>query len=116
MRPLRSLARKTRRASGRVVVVVLPTEIDIDNSEQVGILLGATLAAGADVLVADLTATTFCDVSGMRAMIRATDEAAAIGGQLRLALPVGRIRQLLNLTSLDSALLIYPSVRQAVAA
>jgi anti-sigma B factor antagonist len=111
----RSALNRFRRPAG-VAIVVLPAEIDIANSEQVYGLLCAALVPGVDVLVADLTGTTFCDAGGLRAMVRARDRVNVIGAQLRLAVPSSRIRRLLDLINLEVRLPTYSSIRQAVAA
>ncbi len=111
----RSALNRFRGPAG-IAIVVLPAEIDIANSEQVYSLLCAALAPGIDVLVADLTGTTFCDAGGLRAMVRARDRVNVIGAQLRLAVPSSRIRRLLDLINLEVRLPTYSSIRQAVAA
>jgi anti-anti-sigma factor len=67
------------------------------------------------VVVADLSATTFCDASGIRALLRVRDQVAATRVELRLAVPPGRVRNLLELLSLDRQLAMYSSVSQAAA-
>ena len=103
------------RTPAGTVVVGLPSEIDIANADRVHDLLCAALAPGIDVVVGDLTSGTFCDVSGVRALLRARNQAVAAGAELRLAVPPGRLRKLLNLISPDGQLRIYPSVRRAAA-
>jgi anti-sigma B factor antagonist len=98
-----------------VAIVALPAEIDIANAEQVWRRLSAALAPGVEVVVADLSATTFCDASGIRALLRVRDQAAATRVGLRLAVPPGRVRNLLELLSLDRQLAMYPSASQAAA-
>ena len=49
------------------VVVVLPAEIDVTNSEQVYDRLVAALTPGVDIVIADMTSTSFCDSSGVHA-------------------------------------------------
>ncbi len=53
------------------VVVTLPAEIDMANSGQVRRELYAALATGVAVVVAGMTATTFCDTMGFRALVMA---------------------------------------------
>jgi anti-sigma B factor antagonist len=98
-----------------LAIVALPAEIDIANAEQVWHRLSAALAPGVEVVVADLSATTFCDASGIRALLRVRDQAAVTRVELRLAVPPGRVRNPLELLSLDRQLAIYPSASQAAA-
>jgi anti-sigma B factor antagonist len=66
--------------------------------------------------VADLTSTTFCDSLGARQMVLAHRHARALGAELRLALPSGGVRRVLELLGLDQVLLLYPTVESALSA
>lgn len=66
-------------------VVELPAEIDHDSAGQVQAALTSALAAGVTVLVADMTATTYCTLEGVRALLRAYRAAQSAGAQFRLA-------------------------------
>jgi anti-sigma B factor antagonist len=106
-----------RHGSGQVVVVPLPVEIDISNSESVGAELGAACASGAGVIIADLTSTAFCDSSGIRYLLLAHDEATAHHAQLRLAVqPDGMVLRMLTLMGLHRVLQVHVSLDEATAA
>jgi anti-sigma B factor antagonist len=106
-----------RHGSGQLVVVPLPAEIDISNSESVGAELGAACASGAGVIIADLTSTAFCDSSGIRYLLLAHDQAAAHGAQLRLAVqPDGMVLRLLTLMGLHRVLQVHVGLDEATAA
>jgi anti-sigma B factor antagonist len=94
-------------------VIAIPDEIDMNNSGLVGDSLRAAFG-GAAVVVADLTRTTYCDTSGARALLLATQEASAAQVELRVALPDGHVLQMLHLTGLDQLLRIYPTVAEAL--
>jgi anti-anti-sigma regulatory factor len=64
---------------GGAAVFVLPAEIDIANSAGVAAALCGLLRAGA--VIADLTSTTFCDSSGIAALLRASSVREAIRGR-----------------------------------
>jgi anti-sigma B factor antagonist len=67
------------------------------------------------VITADMTATVFCDTSGVHALVRAHELADAGGRQLRLALggsPTSRIVQLLGL---DQIVPVYSDVEESLA-
>ena len=99
-----------------VMVVRLAAEIDLTNREQVYDRLCAAFAGGAAVVVADFTATSFCDCGSLRRLLTVQHQAAAQGSQLRLALPPGSpVRRVADLTDLDGQLSVYPSVREATA-
>ena len=97
------------------VIVTLPAEIDAANAESVGERLRAAFTPGVTVVIADMTATVFCDSAGMRHLILADDCAAAHGAQLRLAVLPGHVLRVLKLMGLDRLLSIYPSLAAALA-
>lgn len=72
-------------ARAQPVVVTLPREIDMTNACQVSQRLCAALAAGAPIVVADMTATRFCDSMGLRALVLAHEQASASSAELRVA-------------------------------
>jgi anti-sigma B factor antagonist len=97
-------------------VVVLPAEIDVTNSEQVYEQLLAALGPGVDTLVADLTATIFCDSSGVHAIMHAYETAGQRGAGMRLAvLPGTSVRRVLQLIGVGRLIPVYPSLEEALA-
>lgn len=99
------------------VIVELPAEIDVTNSGQVYDELVAALAPGEQVVIANLTSTTFCDSSGVRAIVHAHETAVASNVRLRLAVsPEGSVRRVLELTGAASLMPVYPSLEEAVEA
>jgi anti-anti-sigma factor len=68
-------------------VVTLPAEIDMGNADSVSADLQAAFAPTVTIVVADLTATTFCDSRGIRALVLAQKHSAASGAELRLVVP-----------------------------
>ena len=98
------------------VVVALPTEIDMTNADRVGQQLGSALTPGVRTVIADMTATRFCDSSGISMLVQAHKQAAANGTELRLVVASPAVLRPLTLTGLDDLLAIYPSLSQALAA
>src|SRR5262245_40882234 len=96
-------------------VVTLPDEIDAVNAERVGADLQAAFGPGVTVVVADMTATTFCDSAGIRALVLAHSQAAASGAELRLAVSSASVLRILALVGLDGLLAVYPSLPEALA-
>lgn len=104
-------------AQGVPVVVALPAEIDVTNSGQVHDQLVAALEPGVDIVIADLTSTVFCDSSGVHAIMRAYEEAAARDVQLWLAVAqAGSVRRVLELTGVGRLMPVYPSLQDAMGA
>lgn len=104
-------------ASGRVSfakVVLLPAEIDMANAGAVVADLRAAVAPGVTTVVADMTATTFCDTAGIRALVLAHKHAAAGGAELRLVVESPGVLRVMNLLGVDAVLAIYASLQQAL--
>jgi anti-sigma B factor antagonist len=100
---------------GQTAVVTLPVEIDITNADQVREDLLSILNQGATLLIADLSATTFCDSAGVGALARTFRRADASQSEMRLAVSASAVRRVLALTGVDRLLDIYPNVTAALA-
>ena len=87
---------------GHQVIVGLPDEIDIINSDATRAALDQALAQRPGVLVADMTATTFCACDGVSALIRAYRRAAANGAEVRIAARAPLVRRPLPAVRRDS--------------
>jgi anti-sigma B factor antagonist len=99
------------------VVVVLPAEIDVTNSEQVYEQLIAALAPGVNTVVADLTSTVFCDSSGVHAIMHAYENAAARDVRMRLAVsPTTSVRRVLELIGVSHLMPVHASLQEALTA
>jgi anti-sigma B factor antagonist len=98
------------------VVIALPAEVDMANAGRVGQQLGSAFTSGVRTVIADMTATTFCDSSGISMLVRAHQQAAANKAQLRLVVPSTTVLRALTLVGMDDLLPIYPSLSQALAA
>jgi anti-sigma B factor antagonist len=103
-----------QRAASPKVVVALPEEIDGLNAARVEEELVVAIGAGGTV-IADMSATTFCDSAGVRAVVQAWKQAAAAGGEVRVVVGTSPVRRILNLTAMDQVLSIYDSLDAALA-
>ena len=72
---------------GPLTVVTFPAEIDMATADAIGEQVAAAIAPGVPAVIADMTATTFCDSAGINMLIRARKQATAHGAELRLLLP-----------------------------
>ena len=96
------------------VVVVLPAEIDVTNSEQVYEQLVAVLAPGVDTVIADMMSTVFCDSSGVHAIMHAYESAAARDVRMRLAVsPATSVRRVLELIGVGRLMPVHSSLEEA---
>jgi anti-sigma B factor antagonist len=96
------------------VIVGLPTEIDMQNADEVRDRLCAEAKPGIAVVVADLSLTEFCDSMGIREIVRGLRLLAGVGVELRLVIPPGTVRRVMQLIGLDQAVTVWPSVAAAV--
>jgi anti-sigma B factor antagonist len=97
------------------VVVLLPAEIDVTNSEQVYDQLVAALTPGVNTMVADLTSTLFCDSSGVHAIMHAYESAAARDVRMRLAVsPNTSVPRVFQLIGVSRLMPVYSSLQEAL--
>lgn len=104
------------RAGQEPAVVTLPDEIDATNSRDVGASLQAAVQPRLSLLIADLSATTFVDSTGVRAVVQAYRKARQAGTDLRLVVPGGQVRRILAISGVDTLLPIYPDLQAALEA
>ena len=103
------------RWSDQTAVVRLPAEIDLMIADALREALLAVLNQGALGLVADMTATTFCDSAGINALVRADKRAAAGGATMRIAVTAPPVLRVFSLLGIDRLIDIHPSVASALA-
>lgn len=101
--------------SGRTAVLRLPSEIDLTIADDLREALLSVLNQGALALIADMSATTFCDSAGITALIRAARRAEANGASMRIAAVTPLVSRVFGLVGIDRLIEIYPSVDAAVA-
>ncbi|MBV9379232.1 MAG: STAS domain-containing protein [Streptosporangiaceae bacterium] len=99
------------------MVAVLPAEIDVTNAENTGdrLVKVAVSSPGTRVVVADLSATRFCDSAGVRYLLLAHQRAAASGVDIRLAALREPVLRVLELMGVDRLVRTYPTVYAALA-
>jgi anti-anti-sigma factor len=92
----------------------LPGEIDLTNAGAVLALITAAFSPGVAVVIADLTATRFCDSAGLRQLLKAHQHAADAGVQLRLVIPPrGPVGWVIELTGINRHVAVYPTLQLA---
>lgn len=96
-------------------IVILAKEIDSTNCDQTAADLASVFGLGVRAIIADMTHTTFCDSSGVRALLQAHKFAARQGTELRLVVNSEAVLRTLELTGLTSTFLLYPTIDAAMA-
>jgi LuxR family transcriptional regulator, maltose regulon positive regulatory protein len=102
--------------AGQQAVVALPERMDASSAGQICEELLSVINGGATALVADMTATTWCDHAGADAVVGAFQRAVISGTELRLVGTAEQVSQMLSLSGLDHLVPIYPSLAAATAA
>ncbi|MGW4688058.1 STAS domain-containing protein [Streptomyces sp. NPDC004244] len=91
---------------GRVAAVRPTGEIDIATAPSLrralAEALGLVRASRADRIVTDCSAMTFCDSSGLNALLAARQEAAKANVEIHLANPAPQFQRLLQISGADS--------------
>jgi LuxR family maltose regulon positive regulatory protein len=101
---------------GQPAVVALPERMDASSAGQIREELLSVINGGATALIADLTATTWCDHAGADAVVGAFQRAVISGTELRLVVTAEQVSRMLSLSGLDHLVPIYPSLAAATAA
>lgn len=104
----------TVRPLGVPEIVSLPAEIDIGNCEAAGEELLTAFRPGVLVVIADMSATTFCDCSGLRELMIANEQAACAGTELRVVVASRAVRRIVEITGAGKVLRLYPDMITAL--
>jgi anti-anti-sigma factor len=102
--------------TGQRAVVTLPEHVDMSNAAQIREQLLAVFDRGAAVVIADMSATAWCDYVGVDAVARACQRAAVCRAELRLVATAPTVRRLLAAEGLDRLVPVYSSVEAAITA
>ena len=102
-------------APGRPVVVTLPAEFDVGIAAGIYTQITAAFASGVRVVVADMTATMFCDTMAIRTLVLAHRQAPANGTELRLVVMSPGVLRIMEVLGVDTMLPVYDSLEEALA-
>ena len=101
-------------AQAAPVVVALPATLDMGSADDLSGQFAAALAPGVQVIIADMTATTFCDSSGARVPVLAWQRSLANGTEMRLAVPSPGVVRALQIQGIDTVMPVYPTLDEAL--
>ncbi|MER7515666.1 STAS domain-containing protein [Streptomyces sp. NPDC126499] len=101
---------------GTLAVLALSGEFDINAAPAVRARALELIADGHPHLVADLAGVTFCDSSGLGALVGIWRCAKDADGTLTLSAVPDRLSRLLSVTGMDTLLPAYPTAEAALAA
>ncbi|MET7670371.1 STAS domain-containing protein [Micromonospora luteifusca] len=86
----------------------LTGELDLSTASELSAAIDGLTAAGQTRVLLDLAGLTFCDSTGMAVFVRGDNQAAAVGGWLRLTGANGRVERVLRVTGLAEVLRYEP--------
>jgi anti-sigma B factor antagonist len=98
----------------RVDLVVVSGRVDSSTSTELDEILQGRLDEGRSNLVLDLSDVHYMSSSGLRSLVSALRESKKKGGDVRIASPSERVREVLGLAGLDSLFESYDDVTAAV--
>jgi anti-anti-sigma factor len=90
-------------------LISLTGEIDVDSTPLLRETVASCLLDGVRGIDIDLTAVTFCDCSGVNALLSAARRAAAAGGTVRVHHPPPMLVRLFALTGADVLVAAAPA-------
>ena len=97
-----------------IAILALAGELDLATRPRLDTALDAVLADGLRSVLIDLDALTFCDSSGLGALLRAHRVTTQVGASVVVAAARGPVARLLVLTNLAAAVRVEPEVQPAL--
>jgi anti-anti-sigma factor len=94
-------------------VITLPSEVDTSNGDQIRSDLLTAIDQGAAPLIVDLSATTFCDSAGVKAIVSAYRRAVTTGTDIRLVIASPMVRRVFALTEADRLVSVHTTLAEA---
>lgn len=113
--PVRSLAGTVLRHRPATLLITLPAQVDESNAAEIRANLMAAAERRPYVLIADMSATRWCDWAGAGALASTFSRAATGGTELRLVLTDESVRRVIAINGLTQVLPIFDDVTSASA-
>ncbi len=96
--------------TGKRAVVAFPADIDATIADRIREqLVGLVEDHGARIVVADLSATGFCDSAGITALVTVQKKAKANGAVVQVIAGSPQVLRIFELTGLDQVLDVFPT-------
>ncbi len=99
---------------GQVTLVQVQGRVDSMTANQLGEALTKEIDGGSINVVLDLSSVDYMSSAGLREIVTALKKAKRATGDLRLAQPSDRVREVLEMAGLDTIFRIYTSQAEAV--
>ena len=101
------------RQQGGALVLAVTGDLDLDTVPPLGEAMESAAKAGGGPVVVDLSGVAFADSTTVNVLLQGQGE---LGPRLRLAAPSGFMRRLIGVIGLDSAVPVFATVDEAIAA
>jgi anti-sigma B factor antagonist len=101
-------------AFDHVTLVEVKGRVDSSNADELGEILNREIEDGHTHIVLDLAGVDYMSSAGLREIVSALKRAKRGTGDVRLAQPSYRVREVLEMAGLDTILQIYPTQGEAV--
>lgn len=101
--------------SGDATVVHAVGELDLHTAPMLQTELEQAIAAGANLLVADLSQVDFMDSTGLSVIVATVAALRELQGELRVVSATDRISKVFTLTGVDQQVGMFSSVAEALA-
>lgn len=98
----------------RVQLFEISGRVDSSNADELGGALDRAVDDGKNNIVLDLGGVEYMSSAGLREMVRVLKTVKKKGGDLRIANPSDRVKEVLELAGLDSIFEIYSTQVEAV--
>jgi anti-sigma B factor antagonist len=97
-----------------VTLVEVSGRVDSMNADQFGGALNTQIDGGKVHIVLDLSSVEYMSSAGLREIVTSLKKAKKAQGDLRLAQPSQRVREVLEMAGLDTIFRIYSTQSEAV--
>lgn len=97
-----------------VTVVEVSGRIDSMNANELGAALTNTIDHGHIQIVLDLASVDYMSSAGLRELVTALKRVKKETGDMRLAQPSPRVREVLEMAGLDTIFRIFPTQSEAI--
>ncbi|WP_395105223.1 STAS domain-containing protein [Actinomadura sp. SCN-SB] len=97
----------------RCAVVRARGEIDVVSRERFEAALNEALESGGPVVI-DMREVSFCDSTGLNALVNANKRAIEQGTAIALVAVPPRVRRVFRITAVDEFIPIYDTLREAI--
>ena len=90
-------------------------DLDMSTAPSLASAAMAVIDQGVRDVIIDARELAFCDSSGLAAFVQIATRLAPDGGRLAIAGPQSIVRRILEVSGLDEAFVVVPTVRDAIA-